>query len=77
MEMFLHETWADERLTFELGDVGGRSPLTLPVDAPRIFWTPDTTFLNARRSQGPEEGSVSHLHYMKLHANGTLSYSRR
>lgn len=77
VEMFFHESWIDDRLQFTPGSFGTRYPITLPLDAPKLLWTPDTSFLNALRSTVPEVGSVSHLYSMMLHPNGTIGYSRR
>lgn len=73
----MHEFWQDPRLKFNKAEFGNRTQLTLPLEAPRFLWLPDTSFLNALRSQNPEVGSLSHLYYLKLYENGTVFYSRR
>lgn len=74
--MYFHEYWRDPRLYFNGTDFG-KSILTLPQNAHLQIWTPDTSFINAIKSEVPKIGSVSHLSFLRVTEGGLLFWDRR
>lgn len=75
--MYFHEEWHDSRLMFNSSEFGNKTTLTLPQDAQKLLWTPDTSFINALRCQVPEAGSVSHLALLRVNEDGNMFSAKR
>lgn len=75
--MYFHEVWRDSRLSFDASLFGNKTTLTLPQDAHKLLWTPDTSFINALSCKVPEIGSVSHLALLRVSEDGTMFSAKR
>lgn len=70
MDLVIWQLWRDPRLNHSLS-----YPITLPGDAKKLIWLPDTFFLNVRSATIHDV--ISENSKVIINPNGDVAYSTR
>ncbi|XP_066269359.1 glycine receptor subunit alpha-2-like [Branchiostoma lanceolatum] len=75
LDMFVRQTWQDDRLSFKNNDTMSTQPITLSGEDKNLIWTPDLIFDNL------VEGFVHDIfqdnNLIRISTNGTVTLSQR